>query len=136
MATSEIERRFVNQPQLLGPYRNAVDWIVRSRAARIGLVLGGDSWEYPVWWLLRERRLDHPVRIEHVMQPGDLRWPLGPFSPDVVFWSGADSPPMLTVEGLAFVRVSVPGTVAVYARAGLAAESSPIFQVDASSGGK
>ena len=120
LATSEIERRFVNQPQLLAPYRDAVETIARSGAARIGLVLGGDSWEYPIWWMLRERGPDHPIRIEHVMVSGDERWPLGPFAPDIVFWSGEDAPPELTVDGRRFMRVGPPGTVAVYARTGLA----------------
>jgi hypothetical protein len=126
LATSQDERRFVNQPQLLASYRDAVDTIVRSRAARIGLVLGGDSWEYPVWWMLRQRRLDHRVRIEHVMLPDDQRWPLGPFTPDVILWSRADAAPAaLAVQGEEFIRVGAPGTVAVFARAGLALRALP-----------
>ena len=126
LATTNIERRFVNQPQLLGPYRDSIDMIVRSKAALIGLILGGDSWEYPVWWMLRERGLDHPVRIEHVMLAGDQRWPLGPFSPDVIFWSrGEAAPATLTVEGEGFIRVGPPGTVAVFARSGLALRPLP-----------
>jgi hypothetical protein len=126
LATSAIERRFVNQPQLLAPYRDAVDAIVRAKAERIGLVLGGDSWEYPVWWMLRERKLDHPVRIEHVMLPDDRRYPLGPFTPDVVFWSRAEAAPAtLTIDSEDFIRVGPAGTVAVFARSGLASRPLP-----------
>jgi len=125
LTTSAIERRFVNQPQLLAPYRDAVDAIVRARAARIGLVLGGDSWEYPLWWMLRERG-DHRARIEHVMLPDDRRFPLGPFTPDVIFWSRAEAAPAtLTVDGEEFIRVGPAATVAVFARSGLATRPLP-----------
>jgi hypothetical protein len=74
--------------------------------------------------MLRERKLDHPVRIEHVMLPDDQHWPLGPFTPDVIFWSRGDAAPdTLTVEGEQFIRVGAPGTVAVFARAGLASRA-------------
>jgi len=87
LTQSAMERLFVNQSQLLGPYQRAIEAIAGSNASQVGLILGSDSWEYPVWRMLRDRKLDHPVRIEHVNVPGTPRWPLGPFFSDVVFWS-------------------------------------------------
>jgi hypothetical protein len=128
LAQSRDERLFVSQPQMLAPYRDAVEQIVRSNASQIGLILGGDSWEYPVWRMLRDRNLDRPVRIEHVGVPGDLAWPLGPFSPEIVFWSSADEAPlMVEVEGRQFMRLGPPGPVAVYRRLGLASGSAGAF---------
>jgi hypothetical protein len=124
LTTTRDERLFVNQPQLLAPYRDAVEMIVRSHASRIGLVLGGDSWEYPVWRMLRDRAPDHPLRIEHVGFPGEPRWPLGPFLPDIVFWSGGVAPLTLEIEGRNFTRAGPPATVAVYTRLGLALDES------------
>ena len=68
--------------------------------------------------MLRDRKLDHPVRIEHVNVSGNPQWPLGPFSPDVVFWSVAEEepPPTLAVDGREFVRIGPPGVAVVYAR--------------------
>jgi hypothetical protein len=114
---SYTERLFVNQPSLLEPYRDAVDVIDRSKASQVGLILGGNSWEYPIWSMLRTRKLDHPVRIEHVGLPPTQHYPLGPFVPDVLFWSTTElAPPTLNVDGLEFVRVGPPGTTASYVR--------------------
>jgi 4-amino-4-deoxy-L-arabinose transferase-like glycosyltransferase len=120
LTQSRDERLFVSQPQMLAPYRDAVETIVRSNASQIGLMLGGDSWEYPVWRMLRDRNLDRPLRIEHVGVPADLPWPLGPFSPEIVFWSGEEAPLTVEVEGRQFMRLGPPGPVAVYRRLGVA----------------
>jgi hypothetical protein len=120
LSTSAMDRLFVNQQQLLGPYRDAVETIVRSRASQVGLILGGDSWEYPIWRMLRDRQLNYRIRIEHVAVPTDAQWPLGPFLPEVLFWNNGDAPPTLTINGRQFVRAGPPGTIAAYTRAGLA----------------
>jgi hypothetical protein len=127
LATSRDDRLFVNQPQLLTPYREAVEMIIGSNASRIGLVLGGDSWEYPVWRMLRDRNAGgRPLRIEHVGLRGEPRWPLGPFVPEVVFWSGEVAPATIEIEGLHFTRAGPPGPVAVYMRVGLALDERMI----------
>src|SRR5215831_8334638 len=107
LTQSAMERLFDNQPQLLGPYQRAIEAIVASNGSQVGLILGGDSWEYPVWRMLRDRKL---VRIEHVNVSGNPRWPLGPFFPDVVFWSlgEGEPPPRLAVDGREFVRIRPP----------------------------
>lgn len=126
LSQSRDERLFVRKPQMLAPYRQAVETIVRSNASRIGLMLGADSWEYPVWRMLRDRAPDRALRIEHVGVPADLPWPLGPFSPEIVFWSGEEAPLMLEIEGGQFLRLGPPGPVAVYRRLGLALGASGI----------
>src|SRR5215831_2299466 len=120
LTQSAMERLFVNQSQLLGPYQRAIEAIAGSNASQVGLILGSNSWEYPVWRMLRDRKLDHPVRIEHVNVSGNPRWPLGQFVPDVVFWSVGEGepPPTLAVDGRKFVRIGPPGMAVVYARIG------------------
>jgi hypothetical protein len=121
LSTSATERLFVNQQHLLGPYRNAVETIVRSGASQIGLILGGDSWEYPIWKMLRDHKLDYSIRIEHVGLPSEAQFPLGPFLPEVLFWNNGDAPPTLRIGGRDFYRAGPPSMIAVYMRAGLAA---------------
>jgi len=120
LVQSRDEKLFAQQPQLLAPYRDAVDVIVRSQASQIGLALGGDSWEYPLWRMLRDRNPHRPVRIEHVDLPGAPRWPLGPFVPDLLFWNNGEAPPTIEIEGRQFTRVGTPGTIAVFVRLGVA----------------
>jgi hypothetical protein len=122
LTQSAVERLFFNQPQLLGPYQSAIESIARSNASQVGLILGFQSWEYPVWRMLRDRKLDHPVRIEHVNMSGNPRWPLGPFFPDVVFWSVGEGepPPTLAVGAREFMRIGPPDIAVVYAPTGFA----------------
>jgi len=108
------ERLFKNQEQALGPYQSAVDSIVYEKVSQIGLVLGPDSWEYPIWRLLRDRKLDYSVRIEHVAPAGSSHWPLGTFAPDVLFWSHGEAPASLAIDGKVFLRNGPPGAVAVF----------------------
>jgi hypothetical protein len=94
--------------------------IARSQASQVGLVLGGDSWEYPIWRMLRDRSPNRPVRIEHVDLAGEARWPLGPFVPDLLFWNHEEAPPTIEIEGRQYTRLGPPGTIAVFVRLGLA----------------
>src|SRR5262249_61612689 len=96
-----MERLFVNQPQLLDPYQSAIEAIAASNASQVGLILGFNSWENPVWRMLRDRKPDHPVRIEHVNVSGNPRWPLEPFFPHVIFWGldEGEPPPTLPMSG-------------------------------------
>ena len=55
LTQSPEERLFANKPELLEPFRDAADAIVHSKASQVGLLIGSDSWEYPLWALLRVR---------------------------------------------------------------------------------
>jgi hypothetical protein len=91
---------FVNQPQLLGVYTKLADKLIEAHSSQIGLITGEDDWEYPIWRILRDRKIGYPIRIEHVRgipptgQNGvylpagqnGRSWPLGPFTPDAVVW--------------------------------------------------
>jgi hypothetical protein len=120
LAQTRDEKLFVDQPGLLAPYRDAVEAIVRSDGSQIGLLLGEDSWEYPLWRMIRDRSPGRPLRIEHVGLSGDAFWPLGPFVPDLLFWNHGDAPLTVEIEGREFTRIGPPGPIAVYARIGLA----------------
>jgi hypothetical protein len=122
LTQSAMERLFDNRPQLLGPYQRAIEAIAASNASHVGLILSDGSWEYPVWRMLRDRKLDHPVRIEHVNVPGTPRWPVGPFVPDVVFWRLEEGEPTstLAVDGRKFVRIGPPDMAVIYAPIGFA----------------
>lgn len=108
LTQTRLERQFVNQPQLLAPYQEAIDTIVRSKASQIGIIMDRDNFEYPIWLMLRQRTLVHPIRIEAVAVPEQIHWPLGPFTPEMIFWDkGTDeAPPTLTVGGQEFRRIS------------------------------
>jgi hypothetical protein len=122
---TRLERQFANQPQMLEPYRDAIDIIAGTNASQIGLMMDRDNFEYPVWLMLRQRLPGRPLRIESVGVPGETHWPLGPFSPDIIFRDQGigKAPETLTVGGQEFRRISQSGPlightsrVAVYER--------------------
>ena len=48
---SRLEQRFNRRPQWMADYVWAADAVRAAGAHRVGLVQGGDTWEYP-WWVL------------------------------------------------------------------------------------
>jgi hypothetical protein len=59
-------QRFRNHPGLQPVYEGATGVVGEMGCRRIGLVLGWDGWEYPLWPLLRAR-LGPGLRIEHAL---------------------------------------------------------------------
>lgn len=113
LTQSPEERLFANKPELLEPFRDAADAIVHSKASQVGLLIGSDSWEYPLWALLRVR-MRGPFRIEHVTAAADPAYPRGPFEPEVLFWNHGEAPTTVTFQNCKFERVTSAGTVAVF----------------------
>lgn len=125
LAQTRLERLFVNQPQMLAPYQNAIEIVTRSNATQLGIMMDRDNFEYSIWRLLRDYRRTHPMRIEAVGVPGRDHWPLGPFVPDLIFrdQAPAEPPPTLTIEGQTYhlihrsgALIGHPSEVAIYAR--------------------
>jgi hypothetical protein len=59
-------QRFRNHPQLQPVYEAAASIVEGMACKRVGLVFGGDGWEYPLWPLL-QARLGAGLRMEHVL---------------------------------------------------------------------
>ena len=55
---------FMNQPKVKDSYKNVVDYLTTHRIRKIGLMLGGDDWDYPLCNFLEENLQN--FRIEHV----------------------------------------------------------------------
>ena len=117
-AKSREEALFTARPELLSPYRAAMDYAVQHNHSQIGLVMGGDDWEYPLWRGLRAKGIA-PLRVEHVglSDTGLPRpYPLGPFSPTLMFATAGDRPPEMTIDGHVWYRKLQFQPLAVYAR--------------------
>jgi len=66
---SRYERIFENKPHLFQNYYDACLALEKIGARNIGLVIGGDTWEYPLWAYPWKEK--HAPQIFHV-QPEDL----------------------------------------------------------------
>ncbi len=59
------EMYFNVRPHSLQPYVEAVDYLAQFDPKEIGLHIGGNVYEYPLWVLLKERTTDMP-RLRHI----------------------------------------------------------------------
>ena len=66
LALPRPAQQFRNHPMLQPVYEAAADVLSTMGCKRVGLVLGGDDWEYPFWPLLRARFGGDPW-MEHVL---------------------------------------------------------------------
>ncbi len=62
---SRTQQYFANRPSFTKPYRNVANYIKSEQCTNIGLILGADSWEYPLWPLLK-KNAEKPFYIEHI----------------------------------------------------------------------
>jgi 4-amino-4-deoxy-L-arabinose transferase-like glycosyltransferase len=62
---SRMKQYFTSRPSLFEPYKEAVQIISELHGSDIGLIIGGNDWEYPLWVLLREKT-NKIIRLEHV----------------------------------------------------------------------
>jgi hypothetical protein len=46
---------FINRPDMENDYLRIADMIAARRPKQVGVVIGGDGWEFPLWFLLRQR---------------------------------------------------------------------------------
>jgi hypothetical protein len=63
VTASAVDVLFDNRPDFKDDYVHLGNLLVRSRPKRVGLVTGGASWEFPIWYLLREKLSEQEMPI-------------------------------------------------------------------------
>jgi hypothetical protein len=84
ISTSRLDLYFVKQQRIRTAYNRAVDVIVDNCITDVGIDIGGDEWEYPIWTLFDDRGWE--PRIEHV----NVHNPSATLGPEVqpqIIWS-------------------------------------------------
>lgn len=61
---------FINIPELQQPYSQSVDFILTQNCTDVGLILGGDTWEYP-FWVLFNQKSDRFITLRHIMMDNE-----------------------------------------------------------------
>ena len=123
--TARTALAFANRPEMLGPYVSAAEYIKRSGVRDVGLILGGDTWEYPLWVLLDDDAGGVP-RIENVdvtNSTGTTAVPSKCFAPGLVLVVGLDKGESFSDSCGDYVRVADFGVqtgtpVVLYRRVG------------------
>ena len=107
------DQYFTGRPNLREPYLRAVAWLRERDCRDVGLVVGGNEWEYPLWPLLGDA--DRPARIRHVNVANESRFaaPADPSSaPCAVLAIGVpDAGDELVVDGRAYRQGFTDGPV-------------------------
>lgn len=107
---------FAKKPSLQQQYQAAVDFVARRSNHEIGLMIGADDWEYPIWRLLRQVEARN-LRIEHIGltgRSGTMPYPLGAFSPTVLMVMSGNRPVQVIVDGRAFRKAMEMPALAIY----------------------
>ena len=98
-------QQFRNHPMLQPVYEAAADVLSTMECRRVGLVLGGDDWEYPFWSLLRAR-FGEGLWMEHALVQ-NASGPLAPAAPEALCALLVVDPrlaPTVTWQGRTFVE--------------------------------
>jgi len=81
MKSDRLDQYFYNSPELKESYYSSVRNALAHECNSIGLHLGGDDWEYPIWIIAQCMKRELP-RIEHVeVNNVSSRIPLARFTP-------------------------------------------------------
>jgi len=103
---------FANRPGLAAPYADATRVLRASRCSDVGFVGGWNSYDYPLWALLR--RGDPTARLRHVLVTNEsAAWERDPRPPCAVVRLYPPDARPLAVRGRTFVRAWAADVVEV-----------------------
>lgn len=77
------EIMFTKRPELMVSYGEAVNYLIANNYRDIGLYLGGDDWEYPLWSKLRQK-YGNEFRLEHVNVSNMSKKNRVQFNPEII----------------------------------------------------
>jgi hypothetical protein len=108
---------FRARPDLRQPYTGSIALLAARGCARIGLELGGDDWEYPLWVLARravpEARLDH---LGDWTMPGQRPAPpnTGAAAPCGILSTSAPGRSEMVLGGVRYARALAHPSISVF----------------------
>jgi hypothetical protein len=112
-----ISQYFTNQPGLEKPYRTARDHLPDD-CSRVGLILGGDSWEYPLWVLGKISRPQ--LMMQHINVENDSnKYTSQDFIPCAIIDTTQNPEEQITLNGVVYSQIYNRFPVSVYVAPGL-----------------
>lgn len=111
--TSRIEQYFKNRPKLQQPYIQAVEYLTSKQCSKVGLMMGQDTWEYPLWIIMQQNYGDK-FQLQHINVPKassvkENQSPFKDFDPCGVIYmytkrSKLEKVAEITFKGKSFIR--------------------------------
>lgn len=133
--SSRVEQQFYNKHGYMPSYVRAVQEARESGCSEIGLLIGPDSWEYPIWTLLYQDkkpfRLEH-INVDNIKNYSPSAYPLEKFSPCAILNDSFQSPSTMTFDGRNFVKTRHLAYMGVYLQddSGELAQRSLLFHLN------
>ena len=120
LAVERDQQYFTNRPSLYAPYLRATEFISSSQCSQVGLMIGGDDWEYPFWALLGEHagrkiRLEH-VTVANISEAEYNSDPFRDFDPCAVIVVSREKSNEVRVGNNSYLRASFADPVGVFVR--------------------
>lgn len=114
---SRNEQYFAMPIGIKGHFLQLKDYLKDKNPSQIGLYLGDDTWEYPLWVLLRQDSQD--IRFEHinVTNASSKKYDIPPFdnfSPDTIISIDRDDQNEILVKDNVYVKKWSSGRVRLY----------------------
>jgi 4-amino-4-deoxy-L-arabinose transferase-like glycosyltransferase len=105
------DQYFINRPELQKPYTEAIRFVELQDCSSIGLLLGGNAWEYPLWAISQDNPNER-VRLEYV-NPANITetklnvYPHNNFTPCAIIAGKADeiSQPFIVQKNTQYNRM-------------------------------
>jgi hypothetical protein len=116
--TERAEQYFGQYRALAEPYKGAVQILSALQCSEIGLFIGGDSWEYPLWVLMpiqssERSRFEH-VNVTNVSRHKSNQFRLGKFRPCAIVAMHVSTPSELSVRNMHYTRIWSDSPISVY----------------------
>lgn len=112
------EVMFAARPGLRTDYIETVSWLGQRKAKSLGLLTDGDSWEFPIWWLVRKFHFGD-IKIGHACvdrPPARLLVTELVTAPDYLIATDVSFEPNYVCEGQAYRLAQRFGALAIYDR--------------------
>ena len=65
LVVNRMDQYFSNRPELLEPFKETVKFLNSQNCPKIGLQMGNDAWEYPLWVMLQNSQPQN-LEIRHI----------------------------------------------------------------------
>lgn len=79
---------FINRNAIINNYKEICHTIIKSNKRKIGLVLEGDTWEYPIWKILKNQDYNFEMRHIHIKDSNNrtINIKEDNFNPDIILF--------------------------------------------------
>jgi hypothetical protein len=119
LSSDRISQYFKNRPERAIPYDRAAALVRGTQCTEVGLITGGNDWEYPLWVLTGAA--NGSLRLEHIAVDNvSGRMSVG-FTPCAVIATRPQPDEEIAYRGTTYKKVLETGSVAVFFPQGISA---------------